>query len=196
MKNTSFQLLISVCGLLLAGCGTPTTYVDPAGSRLVVNAGQINIQDFQQAADAMVNSLIDQVINPGRLRSASPPEPALLAISRIINNTSQQLDTDLLVKKIRIALMRTGKVQTSTTINYGGPEDPLAADLQRNSGAPASRNPDYTLSGKIIEDRSGVGGLKQLACVFQLSLSSPDGIAVWEEEKTIIKQGSRSTVGF
>lgn len=196
MKNICAKLLLSVCGLLLAGCGTPTTYVDPAGSRLVASTGRINVQDFQQAADAMVNSLIDQVINPGHLRSASSTDPALLAISRISNNTGQQIDTDLLVKKIRIALMRTGKVQTSTTINYGGPEDPLAAELQQKSGAPVSRNPDYTLSGKIIEDRTKAGSVKQSAFVFQLSLSSPNGIAVWEDEKTIIKQGSHNTIGF
>lgn len=196
MKNICSKLILPACGLLLAGCGTPTTYVDPASSRLVASTGQINIQDFQQAADAMVNSLIDQVINPGRLRSASPTDPALLAISRIINNTSQQIDTDLLVKKIRIALNRTGKIQTSTTVAYGGPEDPLAADLQQNSGAPISRNPDYTLSGKIIEDHTKAGSVKQSAFVFQLSLSSPNGIAIWEDEKTIVKQGSRATIGF
>ena len=186
---------------LVAGCaGSKTTYVEPGSSRLVTTTDQINIQDFAQASDTMVNSLIDNLINPGGLKSGAPGEPALLAISRIQNNTGQQFDTDLLVKKMRVALLRTGKVLTSTTIAFGGPEDPLAAEekqLAAAAGATPNRRPDYTLSGKIIEDRASAGKVRQAAFVFQLSLTkSPEGIAVWEDEKTIVKQGSRPSVGF
>jgi len=55
-----------------------------------------------------------------------------------------------------VALLRTGKVQTSTTIAYGGPEDPLAKEQQNAqeflNGQKKPRLPDYTLSGKIIEN--------------------------------------------
>lgn len=196
------QVLLPVAALaLLPACSGPkTAYVEPGSSRLVTTLDQVNIQDFAQAADTMVASLIDNLINPGQLRSGVPGEPALLAISRIQNNTGQQLDTDLLVKKIRVALLRTGKVWTSTTIAYGGPEDPLAAEEQQllsRSTAGANRRPDYTLSGKIIEDRTRAGNIRQTAYIFQLSLTkTPEGIAVWEDEKTIVKQGSRPAVGF
>ncbi|MCB1125389.1 MAG: penicillin-binding protein activator LpoB [Verrucomicrobiae bacterium] len=184
---------VTVAVLLLAGCSSPkATYVEADSSRLVTTVEGINLQDFAQAADAMTASLIDNLINPGLLKSGVPNEPALLAISRILNNTGQQFDTDLLIKKIRVALLRTGKVQTSTTIAFGGVEDPLVADL----GGPPKRNPDYTLSGKIIEDRTKAGNVRQSSYIFQLSLSSLNGIAVWEDERTIVKQGSRATVGF
>jgi uncharacterized protein (TIGR02722 family) len=194
-------LSVPVAGvLLLAGCSTPATYVEPNSSRLVVNVGQINIQDFGSAADTMVNSLIDNFINPGQCKSSVPSEPALLAISKIVNNTSKQIDTDLLVKKIRVALNRTGKIQTTTTLGLGAAEDPLAADQQKAQeffeDKKHARLPDYTLSGKIIEQRAKDGSTRQSAFVFQLSLTSRSGIAVWEEEKTIIKQGSTSSVGF
>lgn len=186
--------------LLLVGCATSTTYVDPSSSRVITSVGQIDIQDFAQAADTMTQSLIDNLINQGKLQSAVANEPALMAISRIQNSTGQQLDTDLLVKKIRVALNRTGKIQTSTTIAYGGAEDPLAADQQKAqeffADKKQTRLPDYTLSGKIIELREKAGSVRQVSYVFQLSLSSNQGIAVWEEEKTIVKQGSRPTVGF
>lgn len=185
---------------LLSGCATRTTYVDANSSRLITTTEGINIQDFSQAADTMTQSLIDNLINPGGLESSVPGKPALLAISRIQNNTGQQLDTDLLTKKIRVALLRTGKVQTSTTIAYGGPEDPLAAEQQKAQeffqDEKHTRLPDYTLSGKIIEDRTRAGNVRQTAYIFQLSLSSRAGIAVWEDERTIVKQGSRPSVGF
>jgi hypothetical protein len=199
MNNAAFPLALGLA-LLAAGCASKTTYVDPGSSRLVTTTEGVNIQDFAQAADAMVNSLIDQLVNPGQLQSGAPGQPALLAISRIQNNTGQQLDTDLLVRKMRIALLRTGKVQTSTTIAFGGPEDPLAAEEQQNNqffNNQPTRRPDYTLSGKIIEDRTQAGKVRQSAYVFQLALTRVgQGIAVWEEEKTIVKQGSRPSVGF
>lgn len=193
MKNTHFLLLAVLTGWLAGGCAGPkVTYVEPDSSRLITTVEGINIQDFAQAADAMTASLIDNFINPGLLKSRVPGEPALLAISRIINNTSEQIDTDLLVKKIRVALLRTGKVQTSTTVAFGRVEDPLVKEL----GGPPRRQPDYTLSGKIIEVRARAGKVRQTAYVFQLSLSSMDGIAVWEDERTIVKQGTRPAVGF
>jgi uncharacterized protein (TIGR02722 family) len=198
MKST---FLCCTAALLLAtGCATKTGYVDPNSSNLITTTEGINIQDFSQAADAMTASLIDNLINPGQLKSGAPGEPALLAISRIQNNTGQQLDTDLLVKKMRVALLQTGKVQTSTTIAYGGPEDPLAAEQQKAqeffNDEKHARLPDYTLSGKIIEDRTSAGRTKQTSYIFQLSLSSRAGIAVWEDERTIVKQGKRASVGF
>ena len=191
MNKTLLPLLaLSSAALLgLAGCSTNAHYVDPAGSRAVTEVGRINVQDFANAADTMVNSLIDSLISKDKLKSAAPGEPALMAISRIQNSTGQQFDTDQLVKKIRIQLLKTGKVQTSTAVNLGESEDPLAAQGK-------ARAADYTLSGKIIEDRAQAGKLRQASFIFQLSLSTRAGVAVWEEEKTIIKQGTRPSVGF
>ena len=201
MKSSHFiPLLAATVGLLLTGCATETAYVPQGSSRLVTSVGKINIQDFEQASDTMVNSLIDNLINLGKLQSSVPAEPALLAISRIQNSTGQQLETDLLVKKIRVALNRTGRVQTSTTMGLGGPEDPLAADQQKAreffEDKKHTRLPDYTLSGKIIEVQDRAGSVRQASYVFQLSLTSKSGVAVWEEEKTITKRGSRPAVGF
>lgn len=187
-------LVSSLClaTLLGVGCASKTTYVDPGSSRLLTTTSQINIQDFANAADTMVNSLIEAQVNPGHLKSGVASSPALLAISRIQNNTGSQIDTDLLVKKMRVALLKTGKVVTSTTISLADePEDPLAARYQIGN-----RAPDYTLAGKIIEDRIAEGSKRQSAFVFQLSLSSREGIAVWEDEKTIVKQGKKPSVGF
>jgi penicillin-binding protein activator len=194
-------LTLSACtALALSGpsCSTSAKYVQPDSQRLITNVGQINIQDYAAAADAMVNSLIDQVINPGKLKTEDGSGVALLAISRIQNSTGQQIDTDLLTKKMRVSLSRTGKVQTFITFNLGDPEDPLAKDRVEleNTRTQQRRLPDYTLSGKIIEDRAQAGRVQQSAYVFQLSLTSPQGIAVWEEEKTIVKQGSRPSIGF
>jgi uncharacterized protein (TIGR02722 family) len=196
MKMTTKACLsLSACvALIVGGCATKAHYVDPEGTRTMVNVGRINIQDFSQAAEGMINSLLAS----GRLDKVTDP-PAILVMSRVVNNTSQQIDTDLLTKKIRVALNQSGKAVTRLTRGVGGTaEDELARELEAEEKARGlqTRTADFSLSGKIIETTTRAGDLRQSAFTFQLSLTDTRGIAVWEDEKVIVKQGSRSAVGF
>src|SRR5271170_51057 len=152
MKNKIFLPVVATAiSLVGAGCATNAHYVQTGGSESVVTIGQINIQDYIQAANAATSDLLAS----GALDRVTTP-PAVLAISRIVNNTGQQIDTDLLTKKIRIALLQSGKAVTTTTMGLGGTaEDPLAKGLQQEnefkSDQQSTRTPDFTLSGKIIQ---------------------------------------------
>ncbi|NBP89827.1 MAG: hypothetical protein EBU50_01150 [Opitutae bacterium] len=49
----------------------------------------------------------------------------------------------------------------------------------------------------MLENRASARGVQQTSYIFQLSLTEvKTGLAVWEEEKTITKQGSRNSIGF
>jgi len=194
-------VLVVATAALLGGCASSqATYVDPAGTRTLSNVGEINVQDWNMASEYMINSLISKHINSGSLKGSGPDGRAILAISRIVNNTSIQIDTDILVKKIRVALLGTGKVVADITAGLGGPEDPLAAEAKREQQFLGTQKvagrPDYTLSGKIIENRTRQGNQRESTYVFQMALATRDGLAVWEEEKTITKQGKRAPVGW
>jgi uncharacterized protein (TIGR02722 family) len=188
--------LIAASAAFLTGCGTNAHYVETGGRESVVSIGQINDQDFIAAANAATSDLLasgvlDRVKNP----------PAILAMSRIVNNTGQQIDIDLLTKKIRVALLQRGKAVTTTTFGLGGKaEDPLAKGIQQQeefmNDQKTTRLPDITLSGKIIENTAKAGDTRQTTYSFQLSLTDQQGLAVWEGEKQITKQGTRSAVGF
>ena len=193
-------LLTAAAGglLLLAGCGTPATYTDPTNTKTaVVSLNKINVQDWDNAANEMIQSLLGS-----QILDKAPVQPAVLAMDRIVNKTSDaNLDTDMLEKKIRIALNRSGKVETTTT--YGrNAESRMAQDIQTKrdflgGNGPADRAPNYTLSGKIIEDVARDGSTRQVTYVFQLSLTDVrSGNAVWEDEKKIQKTGSRAAVGW
>jgi uncharacterized protein (TIGR02722 family) len=190
MKNKIlFPILAAVIPLVGAGCASGNAhYIQSGGSESVVSIGQINIQDYMQAADTMTGELLAS----GALDRVAAP-PAVLAISRIVNNTGNQIDTDLLVKKIRVTILNSGKAMTTTTVGLGStPEDPLAKGYQQTI-----RNPDFTLSGKIIQLAVSSGNTRQSTYSFQLSLTdTKTGLAVWEGEKDITKQGTRSSVGF
>lgn len=190
----------AAAALLLTGCATKNDarYIDSQGPQTIVSLNQINIQDWNNAADKLVASLLAS----GALDRA-PELPAVMAVSRIRNNTQQQVDTDSLTKKIRVALNQTGKVVTTTTLGPDGRvEDAMAADVGAMQSFMAGEKqkttlPYYTLSGKLLEDRASVGSTKQVTYTFQLSLTTvKDGLAVWEDEQLITKQGQRSSVGW
>ena len=187
--------------LLFSGCAsTGARYISTGGTETIVSMDQINIQDWSNAADQLVNSLLTS----GALERA-PKQPAVLAVSRIINNTQQHIDTDSLVKKIRVSLSRTGKVMTTTTMGLGGrAEDPLAKDaaeyaafMNDESASAATHLPDYSLSGKLLEDRAKAGRDRQVTYSFQLTLTEvTSGLAVWEDEVQITKAGRKASVGW
>jgi len=182
--------------VFMAGCATDAHYVQTGGRENIVSVGQINIQDYIQAASAATQELLSS----GALDKVEKT-PAVLAMSRIVNNTGQQIDTDLLTKKIRVALLQSGKAVTTTTMGLGGTsEDPLAKGMQQENefmnDQKVTRLPDFSLSGKIIQTRASNGNTHQSTFSFQLSLTDKNGLAVWEGEKEITKQGTRSSIGF
>ena len=197
MKPNFYSILLPVSALLIfGGCATHTQYVETTGPRTIVTT-DINIQDFSYAAEDMIKSLLAS----GAL-DKTQIQPAMLALSRIVNNTTQQIDTDLLIKKIRVALNQSGKALTTTTMGIGGiAEDPMAKGIQQEKEFYADkkepqRMPNFTLSGKIIEKRDRQDDVRQVTYAFQLSLTNNDGLAVWEEEKQITKQGKRGVIGW
>ena len=182
----------------LWGCASKSAYVDPPGPNTAVNVGQINVQDFAVAADTFVQDILGRV-GSGQLTSSEAGKPAIMAISRITNKTLNHIDIDQLVKKIRVELNRSGKILTTTTVAYGGAEDPLAKEVQETlalSGqGVVNRLPDYTLSGAILAQEARKSRLTtQASYIFQLSLTDRSGIAVWESEYIVTKQGRKSAV--
>jgi uncharacterized protein (TIGR02722 family) len=187
--------------LVLPACDSSAKRIDPGGTDTIVSLNKIDIQDWADAADTMIQSLIES----GELDKAGT-QPAVIAMSRIKNNTTEQIDVDMLTKKIRTALNKSGKARTTTTVGLGGKaEDPLAkgegqrAEFFNDGDDPAVKQarPQFTLSGKIIEDRAKAGSTRQTSYIFQLSLTDvKNGLAVWEDEKTITKQGKKNAVGW
>lgn len=189
----------AAAALLLAGCASPNAkYVDAQGPNTIVSLNQINIQDWNKAADDLVASLLASGV-----LDRAPNQPAVMAVSRIRNATQQMVDVDNLTKKIRVALNQTGKVVTTTTLGPDGKkEDDMAADVGAMGAFMSGEKqkttlPYYTLSGKLLEDRASAGKVNQTTYTFQLSLTTVrDGLAVWEDEVQITKQGQRSAVGW
>jgi uncharacterized protein (TIGR02722 family) len=188
MKQKLILPLLAAIPLAIGGCATDAHYVQTGDKEQIVSVGQINIQDYANAA----NNAVQDLLASGALDKVAKP-PAVLFVSRIINNTGRQIDSDLLTHKITQALLQSGKAVTTST-------DPAAKDLRNKSdflNDTTAPDPDFTLSGKIIETIDRAGSTTRSTYTFQLSLNNAkNGYQVWEGEKEIGKQGTRPSVGF
>ncbi|MFM1803458.1 MAG: hypothetical protein RL136_337 [Planctomycetota bacterium] len=192
--------LASALAFLPMGC-QKAQYVDPKGNELVVNVDRMNIQDWSMLSDQVIQSMVTS----GTL-ARLPNQPAGLLLNPVVNTTTQQFDTDAIMKKIRIALMNTGRVEVIMADDlFGGAEDRIAREAQRRKDRAAgvdtdasNRNvPDITITAKLLEDRARAGNTRQVAYILQMSLTNTtSGRAMWEGEAQIVKQGERASVGF
>jgi len=193
MKQTVSSKLLGVLALgamlTFSGCetATETRTVDAKGPQ-AINTAAINSQDWANAADQLINSLL----SGGALNNA-PRTPAILAVDRVINNTQLMVDTDLLIKKIRVALTNTGKVAITNTLGLGerAVVASEAAELEEMQSGKKAKTlvPDYTLYAKLIQQTDKNGKVTQNTYAFQMSLVQvKTGLTVWEEEKQIAKQ--------
>ena len=194
----SSVLLPVFAAALLAGCATTTQRLDlDHDTSEEVNA--LDSRDFNIAADKMISDMIE---------SGAVDKPAggryVLAIGRVANRTKQDIDVDQLVKKIRVTLLKSGKVVVTTAVGASGAEDnmsravrDLADDEMFNAATVAQQGtaiaPELSLSGKIIERNMKIDRSKQrIEYIFQLSLTDINtGLAFWEGEETIGKVGAR-----
>lgn len=195
-------IVLSASVLMLAGCATPTRYVDPAADNGPV-AMTLDYRDFEKAATEAVDDMLASgaVSNPNGGRY-------IMVVSRITNDTMQRIDTDQLTKKIRVALLRSGKVVTTTAVGLGGAEDEMtmrARELRNSEEFDQSgvqkkgtlQAPDLSLSGKILQRNHKVADEQQVEYYIQLSLTDlATGLAFWEGETPIIKRGSNDSVSW
>ena len=202
-----FAVATSAALVLLIGCASDPVYLDlrqanqpqqnppQVGERTTLG---LDYRDFEFAAEQAVASFLD---SPLSVKPGSDA-PWVMAVSRMVNDTALDIDTDQLVKKIRIDLLESGRVIATTAVGLGDPEDPLSAqvrELQNNklfNQETVAKDgtlvaPDLSLSGKIIQRTNRVGDKQQVDYYFQLTTTNIEtGLAYWEFEQVIVKLGS------
>lgn len=202
MRLFPLMALILTCAFLIS-CAPSTRYVDPAKDMNQVTAS-IDEADFENAAGAMVAKML----NSGALNRQGGGR-YVLAISKIANDTMQRIDTDLLIKRIRIDLLGSGKVVVTTAVKAGGPEDSLsmeARELRKSEEFKQSTvaakgqmiAPDLSLSGKILQRNTSDGGSSQrVDYYFMLTVTDiKTGLAFWEGQEVVKKVTSNKSAAW
>ncbi len=197
--------LVSLMGLY-TGCANQPHYIDPEkeGTSTPVTMG-LDYEDFQRSAIKLVDSMLRSkyLDRMYRMKMKKEGKPLILMISDFVNDTTQRVDIDQLVKRIRISLLDSGKFIITTALRAGGAEDSATYELRKlrgNAEFKQSRiakkgtieTPDLSLSGKIIQRVSKLSnGDQRVDYYFQMSLTDvSSGLAFWEGEEVVSKAGS------
>jgi len=203
MKFINTRTVLAVLATISINACTPTENIDIHNDQAGAIMG-LDYRDFHKASSEAISSMLQSgaVNKPDGTRY-------VLAISRIVNDTMQRIDTDQLIKKIRVELLNSGKVIVTTAVSLNKAEDSMAMharklrqsdEFKQNTVAQKGQMiaPDLSLSGKIIQRNLKIDSDKQQAeYYFQLSLSNINtGLAVWEGETVIGKRGSNQAVSW
>ncbi len=200
------KIIITLAGLLLAGCATETVNID------VINdegkaVMELDYRDFAQAASEMIQSMIGS----GRLKKPGGGR-YVMTTARVTNDTMQRIDTDQLTAKIEEELMNSGMVVMTSAVGGKGAPDEMIYEMRdiRDSatgdefkqetlaGKRTLIAPELSISGKIFQrniryDRNR----QQVEYYFQLRITDlTTGLRFWQKESIIGKRGSNRSVAW
>ncbi len=198
------KIIITLAGLLLAGCATETVNID------VVNdegkaVMELDYRDFAQAASEMIQSMISSgaLKKPGGGRY-------VMTTARVTNDTMQRIDTDQLMAKIEEELLNSGQVVMTSAVGGKGAPDEMIYDMRdiRDSatgdefkqetlaGKQTLIAPELSIAGKIFQRNIRYdNNRQQVEYYFQLRITDlTTGLRFWQKESIIGKRGSNRSV--
>lgn len=202
-KNLAIAASLTA-SMLLVGCAGGVEVVDRNNDKGDAVVG-LDYRDFDKASSDAIQSLLESgaVNNPKGGRY-------VMMVSDVVNDTMQRIDTSQLTKKMRVDLLRSGKVVVTTAVGANGAEDranfTVREGVRGNDEFDQSRAqqkgtlqaPEISLSGKILQRNIKMqGGKQQIEYYFQLTLTDlASGLATWENEYPIIKRASNASAAW
>lgn len=194
-------LVVSATVLLMTACQTTTSYIDAADKESNLVAA-LSYADFKSAADSMADEL---VVSP-LIKHPEPNGRYILYISDVTNDTMQRIDTDQLVKSMRVKLLNSGKFLVTTAFNG---EDLATREMRQLKDSKMVKQstvkgdnevyaPDFSLSGKIMQRNASLdNGDTRIEYYFQLSMTNiQNGLAYWEGERVVGKVTDGDSVSW
>lgn len=201
MKKLKIAIPVLITTIIFSGCSTPAQYINMNKSNSKPMTMGIDRQDFEKAASDMVESLLTSNVLDKKDGSRY-----VIMMSDILNDTTQNIDTRMLTKKIRIALRKSGKAimtnavgteQDSTTINSSRA---IRGNKEFNQKSASAENAligaELGLAGRILQRAAETNDGDQLVeYYFQMELTNAhNGLVYWEDEAVVGKLGSNDTV--
>lgn len=197
-----FFILISI---IFVGCSTKTKYIELDKSKEYTTTG-LDYHDIANAAEQSVKSLLSS----GYAKRLNSSEPKVLAISDVMNDTMQIIDTEQLTRKITRDLRNSGKFILTLALSGSGASRDSMIDTSRGIRDDAEFNqyttieqgeliaPELSLSGKIVQKNTRVSTSEQrIDYYFLLTLVDlKSGLVLWDDEVNIIKLGSNKSVAW
>lgn len=190
------------CAICLALCACGQTRVVDLQNQKEVSSMQdvmeLEYRDWTNTAETMTKSMLE---------SGALVQKPVIAIANIKNDTAQRFDTDILTKKIRATLLKSGKAQIATAFSGEDTTTNKMRDQRSNdeynqstiAGKGTLVAPNMSLSGKMLQRnlklQSGLFSSVDTRVEYYLQLTLTDlktGLSVWEDEKPIVKEGDHA----
>jgi uncharacterized protein (TIGR02722 family) len=198
------KYLLGVGALALSACSSSVDVIDLDDKAAVKNMEsvmELEYRDWTKTAENMTESMMKS----GGFAKIIEPK---IAIGRVTNDTTQRFDTDILVKKIRAALVNSGRALVTTALkNDAAAEDntthnvrDLRSDDEWSGQTIAGKGtlvaPNVSLTGKMIQRNLKLAdSSKKNRVEYYLQMTLTDvktGLSVWEGEEPIIKEGKKA----
>ncbi len=202
-QSSGLVLAIFAISVFLVSCGSDPARIDAGGTQTLTTTYEVNVKDWQIAAEKCVSSMLTSGIlarNDGR--------KSVIMVSTVKNSTSQHIDIQILTQKIRTAILRSGQALTTTAVSGSGPEDratkqvrDLQEDEMFNQDTVQKMGtviaPDFSLAGEITQQTAALGRKRESYFYFHMTLTDlKTGLATWEDEVEIAKQDKTPLMGF
>ncbi len=191
----TFSAIIVV--LIFTGCATAPSVSYGSPEQVETVTTEFGSTDLQIIAEKMVNSLLATPV----LSSGQRP---VLYVHRVKNKTDEHIDTKSVTDKIRVTLLKSGRVRFSAVnevndemikqLEYqtsSGMVDPnTAKTMGRQVGA------DYFLFGELTSIKKAAGRVQDVYFKFTMNLVNIEtGLIEWADEKEIRKQAKKPLIG-
>ena len=177
----------------MAGCATTVEYGDATSSKPI--STDFGSADLQQIAATMVDSMLADEV----LQDISVDGPPLLIVDKVKNKTLQHIDTESVTDSIRTKLIRSRKFSFQDRTTEAALQEELAYQQGAAKDAVASGQqdaPHYMLTSNLSEIEQEQGRLKDVYYKFTMNLRDlKSGRLIWDDEKEIRKQKTRSVFG-
>ena len=198
MKKPMLVLSIAALSFLYAGCATTPSVSYGSPEQVETVTEKFGSTDLQMIAEKMVNSLLaSPVLSDGKR--------PVLYVHQVKNRTDEHIDTVSVTDKIKVTLLKSGKVRFSA-VSEANDEILRQLEYQTSSGAvnPSTAKAlgkqvgaDYFLYGELASIRKSAGRVKDVYYKFTLNLVNiQTGLIEWADEKEIGKQAKKPLLGW
>ena len=192
------------CALCIALCACgETRVIDLQNEREVSsmqNVMELEYRDWTNTAETMTKSMLES-------KAFTSHKNPVIAMGNIVNDTAQRFDTDILTKKIRATLLKSGIAKMATNFSGEDTTSNAVRKIRDNAEYDAMTiaqqgtliAPNMSLSGKMLQRnlklQSGWFSSTDTRVEYYLQLTLTDlktGLSIWEDEKPIIKEGDHA----
>jgi penicillin-binding protein activator len=197
MKRLMMLLSVVLVIIISSGCAsTPNvSYGNPEQVETVT--ADFGSTDLQMIAEKMVNSLLATPL----LQSGKRP---VMYVSNVKNKTDEHIDTKSITDKIKVTLLKSGRVQFSAVseandeiikqLEYQNLTDYVDPSTRKNLGKQVGA--DYFLYGEITSIKKKAGKVEDVYFKITLNLVNiSTGLLEWADEKEIRKSAKRPLLG-